>query len=67
MPTTFVQVGSHWINLDLVTGVELVPDPHDPAKIIAARVHYTTGKQQDFKVPAEIQGLADWLRAHKAP
>jgi hypothetical protein len=40
---TFVQVGNNWVNVELVTSIELVPDPHDPAKIAAARVHYTTG------------------------
>ena len=48
MSTTFIQVGNHWINLDLVTDIELVPDAHDPAKTVAACVHYTTGKSQDF-------------------
>lgn len=67
MSTTFVQVGNHWINLDLVTVIELVVDAHDPAKIVAARVHFTTGKSQDFTVPADVQNLAGWLRAHKAP
>jgi len=67
MGHTFVQVGRHWINVDLVTSIEIVQDPNDPAKLIAARVHYTTGKDQDFKVPAEVQDLADWFRAHRAP
>lgn len=63
----FVQVGSHWINLELVTGVELVENPKQPGVIIAARVHYTTGKQQDFQVSADIQELATFLKNHKAP
>jgi hypothetical protein len=67
MPHAFVQVGNHHINLDLVTSVELVPDLHDPAKVVSARIHYTTGKSQDFTVPADIQSLAGWLRSHKAP
>jgi hypothetical protein len=64
---TFIQVGNNWINVELVTSIELVPDPHDPAKIAAARVHYTTGKQHDFTVAADIQGLTSWLRSRKAP
>jgi hypothetical protein len=64
---SFLQVGTHWVNLELVFDIELVPDPHDPSKIIAARVHYTIGKHQDFNVPADVQNLAGWLRSHKAP
>jgi len=33
---------------------------------LPARVHYNTGKSQDFKNPADIQDLANFLRAHKA-
>jgi hypothetical protein len=67
MPSTFVQIGAHYVNLELVTSIELVADTHDPAKIVAARVYFTHGKSQDFKSAGDIQGLADWLRAHKAP
>lgn len=66
MPAAFVQVGNHWINLELVTGVELVEDANQPGKIIAARVHFTTGKQQDFQVGTDVQALATFLRNHKA-
>lgn len=65
--STFVQVGNHWINLERLAGIELVPDPGDPTRYAAARVHYTTGKLQDFPAQADIQALAAWLRAHKAP
>lgn len=67
MPTTFVQVGNHWINLELVVGIELVPDPNDPTRYAAARVHFTNGKRQDFTQAVDIHDLAAWLRAHKAP
>jgi hypothetical protein len=67
VPVTFVQVGVFWINLELVAAVEIVPDLRDANKPASARVHYTNGKSQDFTVPADIQALADWLRAHKAP
>jgi hypothetical protein len=66
MATAFIQIGNHWVNLELVIGIELLPDPHDPAKIIAARVHYTTDKHQDFPAQADIQALVNWLRSHKA-
>ena len=66
MPITFVPVGGHWVNLELVTSIELVEDPKQVGQISSARVHYTTGKHQDFKVPAEIKDLRDFLQAHKA-
>ena len=66
MPIAFVQVGAHWINLDLVTSIELIEDQHQPGKVVAARVHYSTGKQQDFKVSVELQELEVFLRNHKA-
>jgi hypothetical protein len=67
MSTTFVQVGSFWVNLDQVNGVEMIQDSNDPTKLIAARVHYANGKSQDFTVSADIQSLVGWLRTHKAP
>ena len=66
MPTTFVQVGNHWINLELVAGIELMPDPNDLKRYVSARVHFTNGKFQDFTQSTDIQDLAAWLRAHKA-
>lgn len=67
MPHTFVQVGSTFINLELVTCVELVLDPVDQTNLIGARVHYTSGPPQDFKRPPEVQALVAWLRSHQAP
>ena len=67
MPVNFIQVGDIWVNLELVTSVELVDDPQHPGQPKAARVHYSTGKSQEFIVPADIRQLADWLRMHNAP
>jgi hypothetical protein len=69
MPTTFIQVGNHWINLDLVTGIELVPDPKDQTQTnyVCARVWYTNGKSQEFMDAADVKILSTWLKAHKAP
>ena len=66
MSHAFVQIGPHWINLDLVTSVELVEDPNQAGVVHAARIHFSTGKHQDYKVAADVQELRDFLRSHKA-
>ena len=66
MPAVFVQVGTFWVNLELVTIIELVEDQNQPGKVISARVHYTNGKEKDFLVASEVQALATFLRNHKA-
>jgi hypothetical protein len=66
MPPTFIQVGAVWINLSVVTSVELQESPDVQGKPIGARVNYTSGKFQTFEEPTDIQELAAWLRAHKA-
>jgi hypothetical protein len=63
---TFIQIGDHWINFDEVMSVDFVEDKHAPGKLVAALVHYRTGKTQDFTVPAEIEALSTWLQAHKS-
>jgi len=63
----FVHVGNHWINLETVISIEFLPSPQPPGEAVAVRIHFNTGKQQDFKAPNEIQDLEAFLRAHKAP
>lgn len=69
MPHTFLQVGTHWINLDLVTSVELVvrPTTADPNAVGVARITFAGGRHMDFTSPANIQTIAAWLHDHKAP
>lgn len=64
MPSRFVQVGNHWINLELVTGIELIEDQNK--KVSGARVHFSTGKLQDFRVGEDVEELIIFLRNHKA-
>jgi hypothetical protein len=66
MDPVFVQVGKSWINLSVVTSVDLVVDPDDPKRVKEARLNYTSGKFQRFEDQDSIQLLATWLRAHKA-
>ena len=63
----FVQVGAHWINLELVASIEFVDPPTPPpGSAPIARIHFTTGKQQDFYDQAQVKDLVDFLRRHKA-
>lgn len=57
----FVQAGNHWINLELVTSIEFVEAPKDPDRLIAVRVHYTTGKSQDFRESEQIDAIRTFL------
>lgn len=67
MSKTFIKIGDHWLNLDLVTRVELVPDRQDPSKTEFAKVHFVTGGEPHvFSEAAEVETLAEWLRKHKA-
>jgi hypothetical protein len=66
MPT-FLQIGHQWINLEVIASAELIEDPGQPGKIVAVRVYYTSGRQQDFTGPSDVQGLVSFLRTHKAP
>lgn len=68
MPNTFVEIGPFWVNLDLVSIVELVggmaESPSTDTQ--AARVHFTSGKPLDLSEPTHIETLLKWLRKHKA-
>ena len=64
--SAFVKAGRHWINLETVTSIEFVGSPKKAGDIVAMRVHYSTGKQQDFTDPGEIQNLREFLEAHQA-
>lgn len=66
MAITFVQAGRHFVNLETVTSVELVESAKKPDEIVAVRVHFSTGKHQDFKGPDEIEQLKLFLEMHRA-
>lgn len=67
MPHAFLQVGSRWINLDLVTRIDELPHPGSKALAGSVRVHFMHGLSQDFTDPADVQVITNWLQAHKAP
>jgi hypothetical protein len=73
MATTFVRVGAHYVNMDLVASVEMIfsqqpgQEAADPGQPTGARIHYTTGSHQDFLDTAAAQQLDAWLKAHQAP
>jgi hypothetical protein len=64
----FIQVIDHWINLDQVTSIQLVPSRKDDTGTTTAlvRVHYSSGKAMEFKQPDSIQILTDFLENHRA-
>ena len=72
MPANFVQIGAFFVNLELVTSIELVfnQDPGQPqqsaGQAAGVRVHFTTGKHQDFLEPQDVREIVEWMRAHKA-
>lgn len=57
---TFVQIGQHWINLDLVTSVQIVPVSRDARRAFVS----TTGQKDsvELREPDEIQALEEALR-----
>lgn len=63
----FVEVGQHWLNLELVMSIELIHAPNDPGKLIGAKVYYRSGTTQDFTDPAAVRQLDVFLRSHRAP
>lgn len=67
MPHTFLLVGSTWLNLDLVTNIDVVTHANDPSKVTAAQVWFTHGKTITFTDDTEVRALCTWLQAHKAP
>jgi hypothetical protein len=64
--STFVQAGRYWINLELVTSIEFVESPKTPGEVVAMRVHYSTGKHDDFTDATEVQHLRQFLESHRA-
>jgi len=62
----FIQAGWHWINLERVTSIELLESPTVPNTVVMARVHYSTGKEQDFSKPDEIKAIHEYLKTHRA-
>lgn len=65
----FLPIGNHFLNLEQVAQIELVPDLHGrpPGKLAAVRVYFTSGLKQDFKGSEEIRALSDYVREHPAP
>jgi hypothetical protein len=62
----FLQVGRQWINLDLVTEIELMGDEIDPTNVMLAKVHYCGGGQQDFDNNQDIDRIKRFLEGHRA-
>jgi hypothetical protein len=62
----FFEVGRQWLNMDLVTGVELMGDQSDPTNVKVARVHYSNGGTQDFQDNQDVVRIKKFLESHRA-
>ncbi len=62
----FIVVDRHWINLDLVTRIELVESRKTAGTTAVARVHFCNGKHFDFKREDSIRELEEFLENHRA-
>jgi hypothetical protein len=67
MPHTFLEIGSTYLNLDLVVSMELHEGPGDGPESRYVSVQFSSGAPpRVFSAPDDIKALAAWLRKHKA-
>jgi len=64
----FLSIGHHFLNLEQVADIELVPDRNDrdKSKLACVRVHFTSGHKQEFKDADQMRQLEDFVLSHPA-